>query len=81
MAVDDEIDWNSTTWEGNRRAQLRASLKLTPKQRFEALEEMAETSRWLAGAGKRHAEKTPAVLEPVADYSKRRDGTSSSSEE
>ena len=32
-----ERQWDNASWEGNRRAQLRASLKLTPRQRFEAL--------------------------------------------
>lgn len=53
MTNNGDIDWEPGTWEGSRRAQLRASLKLTPKQRFEALEQLADTSRWLAGAGKK----------------------------
>ena len=51
MSNDDSRDWENATWKGNRKAQLRASLKLTPRQRFEALEELAETSEWLARAG------------------------------
>ena len=71
MSIDDKINWSKTTWEGSRREQLKSSLKLTPKQRFEALEEMAETGRWLAGMGKRHAEKTLAVGESKTDYYQR----------
>lgn len=56
-----EQQWDNATWKGNRRAQLRASLKLTPKQRFEALEEMAETSSWLAG----NPHRTDHVVENV----------------
>lgn len=41
-------DWESATWEGNRRAQLRRSLQLTVRERLQALEGLAETSRRLA---------------------------------
>lgn len=54
MGDDDSPSWQNATWEGNRRAQLRASLKLSPRQRFEALEELAETSEWLGRAGGSH---------------------------
>ena len=64
MSIDDEIDWSKTTWEGSRREQLRASLKLTPKQRFEALEEMAELSDWLAAMRKKRAQRSPADIRP-----------------
>lgn len=36
--------WQTTTWEGNRHAQLRRSLALTVRERLEALEAMTETS-------------------------------------
>ncbi len=42
------IDWRLTTWEGARRAKLRAALALTVRERFQALEELAELSRRLA---------------------------------
>ena len=42
MSIDDKINWSKTTWEGSRREQLKSSLKLTPKQRFEALEAFAK---------------------------------------
>ncbi len=41
-------DWQTGTWEGSRRAQLRASLRLTVRQRLEALEALSETSRHFA---------------------------------
>jgi hypothetical protein len=42
----DDIDWSLTTWAGSRRAQLRRSLKLSLRERLQALDEMAR----LAGA-------------------------------
>ncbi|RKZ94856.1 MAG: hypothetical protein DRQ43_06215 [Gammaproteobacteria bacterium] len=47
--MSDEIVWDNATWDGSRIYQLKCSLKLTPKQRFEALEEFSETCNWLAG--------------------------------
>ena len=39
------IDWDQTTWEGSRRAQLRQWLKLTLRERLQAVENMAEISQ------------------------------------
>lgn len=39
--------WHTTTWEGNRRAQLHRSLKLTLRERLQAVEDMAEMARRL----------------------------------
>ncbi len=41
-------DWQTGTWEGSRRAQLRAALRLTVRQRLEALEALGATSRHMA---------------------------------
>ena len=38
-------DWQATTWEGNRRAQLRRTLELTLRERLQAVEDMAEMAR------------------------------------
>lgn len=38
-------DWQTTTWEGNRRAQLRRTLELTLRERLQAVEGMAEMAR------------------------------------
>jgi len=43
-----EKTWDNATWEGSRRAMIRQSLKLTVRERLQALEELAETSRKLA---------------------------------
>ena len=34
--------WDETTWEGNRRAQLRLALGFTLRERMQALEDVAE---------------------------------------
>ncbi len=44
--------WDNATWDGSRIAQLKRSLQLTAKQRFEALEDFSETSEWLADSHK-----------------------------
>jgi hypothetical protein len=48
--VDRKADagWETATWEGSRRAQLRAALALSVRERLQALEELAELSRRLA---------------------------------
>lgn len=38
-------DWETATWDGSRRAQLRHALSLTVRQRLEELEQLAETNR------------------------------------
>jgi hypothetical protein len=42
-----EDAWSQTTWEGNRRAQLRHALSLTLRERLQAVEDMAEVSERL----------------------------------
>lgn len=41
----DDIDWSLTTWEGSRRAQLRHALRLTLRERMEAVEGLADVAR------------------------------------
>ena len=43
-----EPGWETATWEGCRRAQLRAALALTVRERLQALEELAELAQRLA---------------------------------
>lgn len=50
--IKDSQNWNNASWEGSRIAQLKNSLKLTPKQRFEALEDFSQVSSWLASSRK-----------------------------
>jgi hypothetical protein len=44
------IEWKLTTWEGNRRAQLRRSLSLSLRERLEALDDMADLDAALSRA-------------------------------
>lgn len=44
----EQIDWSLTTYEGSRREQLRRALKLSIRERLEALEGMSEISQRLA---------------------------------
>ncbi len=43
-----EQDWGNASWEGSRRAMIRKSLKLTVRERLQALEDLVETSQKLA---------------------------------
>ena len=43
-----DAGWETATWEGSRRAQLRAVLALTVRERFQALEYLAELAQRLA---------------------------------
>jgi len=48
-AMDNKIEqnWDHASWEGSRRAMIRKSLKLTVRERLQALEDLAETSQKL----------------------------------
>jgi hypothetical protein len=41
-------DWDNATWEGSRRAMIRKSLRLSARERLQALEDMYQTSQRLA---------------------------------
>ena len=43
-----EAGWETATWESSRRAQLRAALALTVRERLQALEDLAELAQRLA---------------------------------
>jgi hypothetical protein len=43
-----EAGWETATWEGSRRAQLRSALALTVRERLQALEDLAELAERLA---------------------------------
>jgi len=40
--------WETATWEGSRRAQLRSALALTVRERMQVLEALTELARRLA---------------------------------
>ena len=43
-----DASWESATWEGSRRVQLRAALALTVRERLQALEALSELAKRLA---------------------------------
>jgi hypothetical protein len=44
---EESLDWERCTWEGARRAQLQVYLKLTVRERLEAVERMGQMARAL----------------------------------
>ncbi len=59
-----QADWSNATWEGSRRAQLRAALALTVRERLLAMEELGELSDKLAAM--------PRIARPAATNDKPR---------
>jgi len=57
-----QSDWSNATWEGSRRAQLRAALALSVRERLLAMEALAELAERIAAAPK----KSPAGPSEVA---------------
>ena len=48
MDPEADADWETATWEGSRRAQLRSALALTVRERLQALEALVELAQRLA---------------------------------
>ena len=48
MSREADADWEAATWDGSRRAQLRVALRLTVRERLQALETLAELAQRLA---------------------------------
>ena len=48
MSSEADTSWETATWEGSRRAQLRSALALTVRERLQALEALAELAQRLA---------------------------------
>ncbi len=46
--MSDQTGWEAGTWEGARRSGLRKALRLSVRERLQALEALAETSERLA---------------------------------
>ncbi len=46
--MSDQRSWESGTWEGARRARIREALRLSVRERLQALDSLAETSERLA---------------------------------
>lgn len=55
----DDIDWSVATWEGSRRASIRQWLRLTVRERFEAVEEAGEFARYMAARRERDEPSDP----------------------
>jgi len=52
MAERTERDWEAATWNGSRRAQLRRTLRLTPRERLEAMIELERTAQELGSCAR-----------------------------
>ncbi len=59
-----EAGWETATWEGSRRAQLRAALALTVRERLQALEDLAELAERLAAMPRVQGQNTKAGPSP-----------------
>ena len=59
--TDDDIDWSSTTWEGNRLRQHREFYALPFREKMLRIEQLGEMTRfWLDRAQARHVrERAP----------------------
>ena len=71
MSDQPDETWEAATWEGSRRAQIRRSLRLTPRERLEAMVELTETAGHLARARRisdRGKADASAVAEPECTY-------------
>jgi hypothetical protein len=49
--------WETTTWEGSRRAQLRAALVLSVRERLLALQTLASLAQRIAAMPKQQTRK------------------------
>lgn len=58
-------DWDSTTWEGNRRRQHREFLALSFRQKMQVIEELGEVARFFAA--RRRARGLPVREPPGRD--------------
>ena len=56
--------WSKATWQGSRSVQLRAALKMTIRQRLQALEELCELAQRLKNMPRTTAR--PAGKRPAA---------------
>lgn len=48
MSREAETGWETATWDGSRRAQVRSALTLTVRERLEALEALVDLAQRLA---------------------------------
>ena len=62
---DTSIDWRLTTWEGSRRAQLRAALRLTVLERLQSVSDLVKAAREVASIAR--ANQFPSIDPKVSD--------------
>lgn len=58
MSQEADTGWETATWEGSRRAQVRSALALTVRERLQALEALAELAQRLADMPRKEGEST-----------------------
>lgn len=63
MIRSSEQNWDNTTWLGSRRVMIRQSLKLSVRQRLQALEDLCATSQALA-----NLKEARSIHEQAGDY-------------
>jgi hypothetical protein len=61
-------EWATATWEGARRAQLRATRRMTVRERLQSMQDLNELALRLA--------KMPRVKRPTADQAANGDAQS-----
>ena len=59
METDSDPAWETATWEGSRRAQIRAALSLSLRERLLALDDLIELSRRLAEMPRKTPSREP----------------------
>jgi hypothetical protein len=67
---DPDDAWEQTTWEGNRRAQLRLALCFTLRERMQAVEDMGEVAerfRQMRESGKLSATRSGQGITPESE--------------
>ncbi len=61
-----DADWETATWEGARRAHLRAALALTVRERLQALEDLARLSERLVAMPRKQGAEWKEKRAPAA---------------
>ena len=59
MKTESDPAWEAATWEGSRRAQIRAALAMSLRERLQALDGLIELSRRLAQMPRKTLRREP----------------------
>lgn len=62
---EDKIDWELTTWEGNRRRQMREFAALSFREKLQCLEDFAEIEAFFANRKANPKNETVADNPPL----------------